>query len=131
MCKIVHLLRSVPPSHCQEALRFFDSRLRSQVRDGLCIPFTDTAWTQFCLPSSKGGFGLRQAVSHAPGVYLASVSRAASLDGWDPTLATGWDDAVSQFCMLSNSDPADMVVDELSQRALSTKIDDAAFQKIS
>ena len=131
LCKVVHLLRTVPPCFCKNALSFFDSSIRSAFSLGTGILFDDSSWTQVCLPFRLGGFGLRSAVAHSAGAYLASVSVAARLDGWNVALATGWDDALVDFFHFSNTDSS-FFSDSLplKQRALSEKIDDFSFASL-
>ncbi len=48
-----------------------------------------------------GAAGLRSALSHTAGAYIASMSAAAELDGWDMNSAVGWKDAVQEFLIES------------------------------
>ena len=82
LCKVVHLLRTVPPSFCGPALSFFDDEMRKTFSHGVGVLFPDEAWTQAGLPSGFGGLGFRKAVDHAAGAYLASVSYCTQKDNW-------------------------------------------------
>ena len=82
LCKVVHLLRSVPPSWCQTALAEFDQCLRQEFSRGVGICFDNKAYAQLSLPVNLGGMSLRQAINHASAAYVASVTRCAQLDGW-------------------------------------------------
>ena len=49
--KVVHLLRTCPPSDILEALHGFDLRLRARVAGILCTPFLEAdVWKQASLP---------------------------------------------------------------------------------
>ena len=119
-CKVIHLLRTIPPLFCDEALSFFDASLRKCVSLGLGVLLPDFAWTQATLPISLGGLGLRSAVLHAAGAYLSSVSRSARLDGWDASSACGWNEARADWLRHAN---LTALPDVVSQHVLSLACD--------
>ena len=78
-----------------------------------------------------GGFGIRKAVQHAHGAYIASVRNAALLDAWDPSKATGWSEAVNNFLHFSGKTREWFDSDHdqpLSQRFLSQLVDKHSFE---
>ena len=136
LCRIVHLLRTVPHIFCRNALIFFDSSLRKAFCQGMGLLFDDNAWTQICLPFTLGGFGIRKAVEHAPGAYIASVSRAAFLDSWDVSQAAGLKEAKQDFFRYSGKDKAWLdsqkpISGTVSQQCLSHAVDTNSFDKLT
>ena len=125
LCKVVHLLRSVPPSWCQIALVEFDQCLRQEFSRGVGICFDNKAYAQLSLPVNLGGMGLRQAVNHASAAYVASVTRCAQLDGWACEDAPGWNEAMDDLCGRIAVLPASP-----SQHALSTAVDKSSFDDL-
>ena len=89
-CRVVHLLRTVPPQYSRQALLKFDTQVRSSFSLGVGVLFdSGDAWTQLSLPGSCRRAGLRSAIAHTSGAYIASSSRAAKLDGWDVSWIPG------------------------------------------
>ena len=131
LCKVVHLLRTVPPCFCKKALSFFDDAIRSAFSLGTGLCFDPNSWKQVCLPFRLGGFGMRSAVLHSPGAYLASVANAANLDGWDASLATGWEEAKSDFFTFSGKDNSVFSAPvPPSQKSLSYAVDQLSFDTL-
>ena len=73
-CKLVHILRTTPPSLSSEALRAFDGETRSCFSACLAADVTDAAWQQAQLSLSFGGLGLRSLALHSSSAFLASFS---------------------------------------------------------
>ena len=73
LCKINHLVRTVPKSLVTDELLLFDEGLRSALSDILKTSISDLAWKQAVLPLRLGGLGLREASSTAA-AYTASVN---------------------------------------------------------
>ena len=95
--KLVHVLRTVPPSQAQRATNAFDRALRDCARDSLHLRMSDASWAQACLNVSNGGIGFRQTNVHRSAAYLASVSTCAQLDGWDAITCGHWHEAIGDF----------------------------------
>ena len=129
LCKVVHLLRTVPPCLCTQALEEFDLEIRKSFSRGVGVLFPEQAWTQVGLSSQFGGCGLRKAVEHSAGAYVASVANCAKLDGWRPDLAEGWCEALRQFCTRSGWDEA-RAAQASSQFVLSQAVDKATFSAL-
>jgi len=131
-CKVVHLLRSVPPSYSSEALLYFDAEFKLAFTRGTGVIFTDDAWAQAVLPIGMGGAGVRQVTLHAAGAYVASVARCASSDGWDPSLAVGWTEALADVCGRSGRSPESVMdgMASISQRELSQAVDKTHFDAL-
>ena len=81
---------------------------------------------QACLPFSFGGFGIRSAVGHAAGAYLASVSSAARLDKWKASDAVGWADALQDFFKRGLS----FLEGSPRQKDFSLAVDKASFSRL-
>ena len=75
---------------------------------------------------------MRRAAEHSAGAYLASVMRAAEVDGWPAHLATGFAQALDALCAGSGLDPA-AVRDPAqlrTQRCFSEAVDKRAFASL-
>ena len=79
-CRVVHLLRAVPPSFAQTAVADFDLAVQKALAHGMGVLFTESALLQLRLPMALGGAGVRRATEHSAGAYLASVMRAGEAD---------------------------------------------------
>ena len=76
ICKINHLLCTVPCYLISDALQHFDTSLRSTLSSILRSSIHDINWHQATLLFSLGGYGLREAVPTAPIAFLTSVTRS-------------------------------------------------------
>ena len=132
-CRVVHLLRTVPPQYSREALLNFDTQVRSSFSLGVGVLFdSEDAWTQLSLPISCGGVGLRSAVAHTSGAYIASSSRAAELDGWDVSSIPGWSEVVADFCTRSNISESEFKnLPNQRQSSLSSFVDKHSLKSIT
>ena len=74
-------------------MQVFDEAVQRAFARGMGVAFSDQEWLQIRLPMALGGAGLRHAVEHLAGAYLASVANAAAADGWAVDLAPGWEEA--------------------------------------
>ena len=134
LCKVVHLLRTVPPVFCGPALVYFDEQMREAFTQGVGVLMADAAWTQAGLATSLGGLGFRKAVDHASGAYLASVCKSAALDDWDPDEAAGYTEAEADFCARAGF-AREQLQDELAntkqaQYRLSQHVDKASLSAL-
>ena len=73
VCKINHLLRTVPPHLVEEELHTFDQGLRSTLFKILKCPVSDKSWRQASLPFTLGGMGLREAPASAMAAFINST----------------------------------------------------------
>jgi hypothetical protein len=78
-CKVVHLVRTVPPNLWGGCLTMFDSEFRSFM-EVVTGPTSDFTWA-FMSFYRRGGLGLRSARVHALGAYLASLTEASVMIG--------------------------------------------------
>ena len=80
-CKMVHSMRSTPPSLHTEALRKFDEEVRSTFCAITGLMPDPASWNQACRGTAHAGLGLRQSALHAPAAYIAptAASRALSV----------------------------------------------------
>ena len=73
--KVVHLLRTCPPSDILQALHRFDLRLRARVAGILRTPFLEAdVWKQASLPIRLGGLGITRTLPLASPAYLGSCA---------------------------------------------------------
>ena len=79
VCRINHILRSVPPGPILQQLHDFDSSLRSTLGEILQCPISDQVWTQATLPFNSGGLGLRSASRSAPAAFVSCCNMSKSL----------------------------------------------------
>jgi hypothetical protein len=78
-CKVVFFLRTVPPSHLQQMLAEFDTKVRFTLEALLARTTTEKAYQQACLGLKQGGLGLRKSSLHASAAYLASTLQCKEL----------------------------------------------------
>jgi len=131
-CRVVHLLRAVPTPYAREAIAEFDSAVQKALQHGVGILFDEQALLQLRLPLALGGAGMRRAAEHSAGAYLASVMRAAEVDGWPAHLASGFAQALDALCAGSGLDSA-AVCDPAqlrTQRCFSEAVDKRAFASL-
>ena len=62
VCKLNHLLRTIPPGSVDSELQRFDDNLRRSLSSICNASISDQSWLQATLPSSFGGLGLRGAL---------------------------------------------------------------------
>ena len=131
--KLVHILRTVPPTQARKGARAFDEALRRAARASLRIPLSGAVWDQACLSVARGGLGLRLTSPHRSAAYIASVSECAHLDGWDAATCGHWAEAVVDYD--GRVEPAKRIGTSAaptaprSQHELSSAVDDVAFAR--
>ena len=132
ICRVVHLLRTIPPLFCTDALVSFDCSILNALSRGLGVLFPEAAVRQVNLPLRFGGLGLRRALDHASGAYLASVSGAAAADGWNRAKSVGWFPALEDFCFRAHVLPDTVTGAQapLKQRQLSFAVDNHIFASL-
>ena len=79
LCKINHLIRTVPPERVTEQLSRFDHGLRRCLEKIFNSSLSDPCWKQATLPVSLGGLGLREASRTAPAVFIGSCNSTRKL----------------------------------------------------
>ena len=72
-CKVIHVLRTVPP-HKLHNLSLFDDQLRNSLSRVVRTSLSDISWQQATLPLRLGGLGIRQASDICYAAYLGSCS---------------------------------------------------------
>lgn len=143
VCKINHLLRTVPKSYVEKVLCSFDQGLRSTLTDILKCPVSDAAWKQATLPFRLGGLGLREASFSAAAAFTASVNNsrliaATVLQEQDPPLFSGpspLDFPGEESCrsfLLSQLDNSLMLdeVREMSQSSIQVILDNQSLKNL-
>ena len=72
-CKVIHVLRTVPP-HKLHNLSLFDDQLRNSLSRVVRTSLSDISWQQATLPLRLGGLGIRHASDICYAAYLGSCS---------------------------------------------------------
>ena len=70
VCKVNHLLCTIPPDSILPQLQLFDDNLRHSLSRIWNASISDQAWFQATLPLSFGGLGLREASYVSPAAFL-------------------------------------------------------------
>ncbi len=78
LCKINHLIRTVPSDVIESQLSRFDAGLQSSHESIIHSSIPDLSWKQATLPVRLGGLGLRESTRTAPAAFLASCTRHMS-----------------------------------------------------
>lgn len=92
--RIVHIIRTLPPSVTRPALKHFDECIRQAATNIIGAPIPEVRWEPATWGTSRGGLGLRGAAAHAAAAYVASTIECAQLDGWDPRELQEWAGAI-------------------------------------
>ena len=79
VCKINHLLQTVPSEIILNKLGKFDENVRSTLAGIIHSPIPDDAWSQAVLSFSYRGLGLREATKTVPAAFTASCTIVRSL----------------------------------------------------
>jgi hypothetical protein len=128
--RLVHVLRTVPPSQCLGMSTSFDRELRVHFGKACSIKLGDSQWEQATLSTSRGGLGFRRTADHRSAGYLASVFQCSELDSWDPRDAQDYASAVLDFNSRVSDDNAIGEDGTPKQRDLSGHIEDAALASL-
>jgi hypothetical protein len=131
-CRVVHLLRAVPPSFARAAIAEFDCAVQKAFAHGVGVLFPESALLQLRLPIALGGAGMRRAADHSAGAYLASVMRAGEADRWPAYSAAGFSQAVEELCAHSGLRATDVCDPALphTQRFFSEAVDKYCFSAL-
>ena len=79
VCKLNHILRTVPYDLITSQLSSFDTNLRSTLSHILHSQIPDTSWIQATLPFRVGGLGLRESCDIAKAAFIASCNMSNPL----------------------------------------------------
>ena len=79
LCKVMFLLRTLPPGFAPEAFKHFDAGLRRSLERITNSFLDDLAWQQASLPINMGGLGLRQASAFALPAFVGSRNSTREL----------------------------------------------------
>ncbi len=74
VCRVNHLLRTVPKDNILNQLHKFDDALRSSLGRVIHSAIPDTAWQQASLPFRLGGMGIKSAVQSVDAAFVASCN---------------------------------------------------------
>ena len=79
LCKVNHLIRTVPTEKISEELIRFDSGLRHCLQTLSRLSVSDHAWLLSTLPICLGGLGLREALGSSPAAFIGSCDLTRDL----------------------------------------------------
>ncbi|KAL5470688.1 hypothetical protein EMCRGX_G028693 [Ephydatia muelleri] len=127
-CKLVHLACSTPPSLVSEGLALFDEEVRHYFSDCVAIDALDSDWLQVQLSLSRGGLGLRRLALHCSAAYLPSMIKAGCADPLNECKLLLY--TIPWFLLASSVAVESLLDSGLSQKNLSTRIDDHQFDQL-
>ena len=129
-CKLVHLARATPPSHCADYLKLFDEEVRLCFISCIAVDVPDPNWQQAQLSQSFGGLGFRSLALHCSAAFIASLASS----GFGSADNIHMLQAVTRFNTQVPPDESitaeEVLVNLPPQRALSKKLDMHAFQSL-
>ena len=73
-CKLVHLVRTTPPSLSHASLQFFDEDVRHYFSSSLEVDIPDVHWQRAQLSLSFGGLGFRSLSHHCCATFISSLA---------------------------------------------------------
>ena len=79
LCKINHLLRTVPSDKIPPQLQQFDINMQKTLKRIINCSISESSWHQATLPIRLGGLGLREACRSSPAAYLSSCNLTRKL----------------------------------------------------
>ena len=79
VCKLNHILRTVPTYWIDQELVRFDSGVRHSLEVLSHSSISDNAWKQATLPIRHGGLGLRESIRTAPAAFIGSCNTTRDL----------------------------------------------------
>ena len=79
VCKLNHILRTVPTYRIDQELVRFDSGVRHSLEVLSHSSISDNAWKQAALPIRLGGLGLRESIRTAPAAFIGSCNTTRDL----------------------------------------------------
>ena len=129
-CKLEHLARATPPSHCADYLKLFDEEVRLCFTSCIAVDIPDPNWQQAQLSQSFGGLGFRSLALHCSAAFIASLASS----GFGSTDNIHMLQAVTRFNTQVPPDESitaeEVLVNLPPQRALSKKLDMHVFQSL-
>ena len=76
-CRVVHLMRTVPPHQIEAFIKEFDTTIRSAYEDLLGTKMGDHVWKIAKLPPKYGGMGWRTGIQTYGAQYITSIAKTA------------------------------------------------------
>ena len=129
-CKLLHLARATPPSHCADYLKLFDEEVRLCFTSCIAVDVPDPNWQQAQLSQSFGGLGFRSLALHCSAAFIASLASS----GFGSANNIHMLQAVTRFNTQVPPDESitaeEVLVNLPPQRALSKKLDMHVFQSL-
>ncbi|XP_062512057.1 uncharacterized protein LOC134187899 [Corticium candelabrum] len=90
LCKLNHILRTVPPDKVLGQLQSFDINLRKTLESIVDCSLSESSWQQATLPIRLGGLGLREASRCHPAAYLSSCNSSRHLASYLLSMSSQW-----------------------------------------
>ena len=115
LCKINHLLRTVPPDKVPTQLQLFDHNLHRSLEGIVNCSVSESSWLQATLPIRLVGLGLREACRSSPAAYLASSNHSRELASRLLTQGLHFAQSCSNTCELSHFAGGEVARERLHQ----------------
>ena len=90
LCKLNHILRTVPPDRVLGQLQPFDINLRKTLESIIDCSLLESSWQQATFPIRLDGLGLREAPRCHPAAYLASCNSSRHLTSYLLSMSSQW-----------------------------------------
>ena len=129
-CKLVHLARATPPSHCADYLKLFDEEVRLCFTSCIAVDVPDLSWQQAQLSPSLGGLGFRSLALHSSAAFIASFASSGFCSPDNIHMLQAVTRFNAQVHPLESTTAEAVLACPPLQRALSKKLDNHAFQSL-
>eukprot|EP00731_Ephydatia_muelleri_P016164 Em0009g588a len=129
-CKLVHLARATPPSHCADYLKLFDEEVRLCFTSCIAVDVPDPSWQQAQLSPSLGGLGFRSLALHSSAAFIASFASSGFCSPDNIHMLQAVTRFNAQVHPLESTTAEAALACPPLQRALSKKLDNHAFQSL-
>ena len=125
--KMVYSLRcNTPSDESSVILQDFDKLQGTTFENVLGTLISDKAWKQACLPISKTGVGIRQAIDQLKSAFVGSVSQADAL----VEQITGEKITDNQIFKETVEELKNLEISQYTQNKIQEALDDAAFSDL-
>ncbi|KAL5509138.1 hypothetical protein EMCRGX_G004448 [Ephydatia muelleri] len=129
-CKLVHLARATPPSHCADYLKLFDEEVRLCFTTCIAVDVPDLSWQQAQPSPSLGGLGFRSLALHSSAAFIASFASSGFCSPDKIHMLQAVTRFNAQVHPLESTTAEAVLACPPLQRALSKKLDNHAFQSL-
>ena len=129
-CKLVHLARATPPSHCADYLNFCDEEVRLCFTSCIAVDVPDSSWLQAQLSPSLGGLGFRSLALHSSAAFIASFASSGFCSPDNIHMLQAVTRFNAQVHPQESPTAEAVLASPPLQRTLSKKLDNHAFQSL-